>query len=140
MKKTTLLSIIVFTLASSNNILSMLKRGHHVTSFRTHIFQKARPFHTRNGTDHFELPSTNVFTPFGQYLYKNNPELVQDLYNRNNTLIKREREKMAILSSRINLLEAQNDLAIDHLFHHGPLNLLQLTALEKKLQNSLAKE
>jgi hypothetical protein len=86
------------------------------------------------------LPKTNIFNaPEGLNL-ENTPQLLEDLIDRNQKIIKRSREEITQLYYLIYTLERQDTTAMNHAYHRVDLDLKKLVALENELKKLLVKE
>lgn len=119
-----ILSFVTCALISSNNMSGMLR---HVARIRP----QARMCHTKL----YFLPSKNVFTA-RQKEIENNPELLEDLRDRNNTLITKLLEQNQCNLNMIEQLSKQRSMATDHVFHGGYLSLKSLKNIEGTLEKS----
>lgn len=122
MKKYIVTGLLAWALMSNNISLGMFK------VLRTSQRPYARNYHIKN--NFFTLREKNIFTASPAELATNAPELLEDLYDRNNNIRQHLCEEMEYAQKIVKILEQQNSVAVNHIYHEEPLNITGLKSLE----------
>jgi hypothetical protein len=122
MKKYLILSILACTLASSTISLGMFKL------LRTQQPSPAKRFYTSRLI--CSSLKKNIHNSSELEIATNAPELLEDLYDRNNNLRQHLFEEIEYAQKIVKILEQQNSIAVNHVYHEEPLNIARLKTLE----------
>ena len=114
---------------SCNTTFSMFKL------LRTQQRLHTRTYHTSRPID--SLPKKNIFNTSEIEIRTNAPELLEDLYDRNNRISEHLLKEIECAQKIIKILRHQNIIAINHTYHEAPLDLIKLQSIEDDLKKNL---